>query len=97
MCTGYRGTDEARFEHFPYHQTVLHQATGVYEEMPAWQEDLSDCRDFADLPQEARDYLGFVEEFVGVPIALVSVGPARDQVIWTEAGKQTVAFQAVAA
>jgi len=97
LCTGYRGTDEARFEHFPYHQTVLHQATGIYEELPAWQEDLSDCREFGDLPQEARDYLAFIEDFVGVPIALVSVGPGRDQVIWTEAGKQTVAFRGVAA
>src|SRR5215218_5703675 len=88
ICTGYRGTDEARFEHFPYHQTVLHQATGIYEEMPAWQDDLSDCREYGDLPQEARDYLGFIEDFVGVPIALISVGPGREQVIWTEAGKE---------
>src|SRR3954451_14238535 len=75
VCTGYRGADEARFDHFPYHQTVLHQATGIYEELPAWSEDIGDCREFDDLPREARDYLQFVEEFVGVPIALIGVGP----------------------
>ncbi len=38
-----------------------------------------------DLPAAARDYLQFVADFVRVPIALIGVGPARDQVIWTPA------------
>ena len=42
--------------------------------------------DAKDLPQAARDYLQFMSDFVGVPIALIGVGPGRDEVIWTEAG-----------
>ena len=54
------------------------------------------CRDEADLPQAARDYLAFVADFIGVPIALIGVGAARDQVIWTEAGRETSAGRRVA-
>ena len=47
-----------------------------------------------DLPQNARDYLQFISDFVGVPIALIGVGPGRDQVIWTDAGRDTYAARA---
>ena len=53
-------------------------------------------REEADLPQTARDYLAFLADFVGVPIALVGVGPGREQVIWTEAGRATAAGRRVA-
>ena len=96
VCTAYRGAEEARFATYPYHQTVLHQATGEYEELPGWDEDISDCREESDLPQAARDYLAYIADFIGVPIALVGVGPARDQVIWTEAGRETAAGRRVA-
>ncbi len=89
VCTRYRGAEGAEFEHFPYHQTVLHHAAGEYVQLPGWSEDLSQCRSESDLPDEAREYLTFVSEFVGVPVALVSVGPGREQVIWTEASRLT--------
>ena len=50
-----------------------------------------------ELPQAARDYLAYMSDFVGVPIALISVGPGRDQVIWTDAGRATAPFQRAAA
>jgi len=96
VATSYRGADEARFSHFPYHQSVLHQAAGDYVELPGWDEDLGDCREEGDLPAAARDYLAFVAEFVGVPVALVGVGPGREQIIWTEAGRRTAAARAAA-
>jgi adenylosuccinate synthase len=89
VCTRYQSPNGASFDHFPYHQTVLHHAGGIYEELPGWDEDISDCRSEEDLPQAARDYLAFISDCVGVPVALISVGPGRDQVIWTEVGKQT--------
>jgi adenylosuccinate synthase len=85
VCTRYRGAEGAEFDYFPYHQTVLHHAAGEYIEMPGFTEDLSECRTESDLPPAARDYLRFVSEWVGVPIALIGVGPGREQVIWTEA------------
>jgi adenylosuccinate synthase len=97
VCTRYRGPDEATFDHYPYHQTVMHHATGDYEQLPGWEEDLGEIRDERDLPQNARDYLQYVADFVGVPVALIGVGPGREQVIWTEAGRETAPARAAAA
>ncbi len=93
VCTRYRGggAEGAEFVDFPYHQTVLHHAVGEYEELKGWSEDLGECRTEADLPAAAREYLQYVSEFVGVPIALVGVGPGRDDVIWTGSGEATAA------
>src|ERR671937_181205 len=60
VCTRYRGAEGAEFDHFPYHQSVLHHARAEYEELPGWREELADCRTQADLPAAARDYLAFV-------------------------------------
>ncbi|MEA2133008.1 MAG: adenylosuccinate synthase, partial [Solirubrobacteraceae bacterium] len=95
VCTAYRGAEEARFDTYPYHQTVLHQATGEYEELPGWDEDITEVREEADLPQAARDLLAYIADFVGVPIALIGVGAGREQVIWTEAGRDTAAGRRV--
>ncbi|MET0685948.1 MAG: adenylosuccinate synthase [Solirubrobacteraceae bacterium] len=97
VCTRYTSPNEATFDHFPYHQSVLHQAGGLYEELPGWDEDITEVRSEDDLPQAARDYLAYISEFVGVPIALISVGPGRDQIIWTETGRETAPFRRAAA
>jgi adenylosuccinate synthase len=89
VCTRYRGAEGAEFDHFPYHQTVLHHATGEYVELQGWSEDVGECRNEADLPAAAREYLQFMQNFVGVPVVLVGVGPGRDDVIWTGAGAST--------
>jgi adenylosuccinate synthase len=96
VCTRYRGAEDAVFDDFPYHQTVLHHAAGVYEELPGWSEDLGECRSEEELPAATREYLNYVADFVGVPVTLVGVGPGRDQVIWTEAGRSTVPARALA-
>ncbi len=87
VCTRYRGAEGAEFDYFPYHQSVLHHASGEYIELPGWSEDLTECRSESDLPLAAREYLEFVAEHVGVPIALIGVGPSRDEIVWTEASK----------
>ena len=96
VCTRYRTPTGARFVDFPYHQTALHGAGGDYEELPGWDEDITECREVDDLPAAARDYLAYIQDFVGVPIALISVGPGRDQIMWTEAGKATAPAQRAA-
>ena len=55
--------------------------------LPGWDEDISGAETLDDLPQAARDYLDFIADFIGVPIALVGVGQGRDQTIWTESGR----------
>jgi adenylosuccinate synthase len=86
VCVRYRGAEGAEFDYFPYHQTVLHHAAGEYVELPGFAEDLRDCRSEQELPTAARDYLAFISDFVGVPVCLVGVGPARDEIIWTGQG-----------
>ncbi|MGO9487921.1 MAG: adenylosuccinate synthase [Solirubrobacteraceae bacterium] len=88
--TSYRGADGAVFEDFPYHQTVLHHTQAQLTELEGWKEDLGECRTLSDLPQAARDYLDFIAQHIGAPVTLIGVGPGREQVIWTEAGQQTL-------
>jgi adenylosuccinate synthase len=84
VAVRYRSKEGAVLDTFPYHQSILHSATPEYEELPGFDLDLTACREAADLPSEARDYLGFIADFVGVPVKLVGVGPDREQVIWLE-------------
>ncbi|HUE28515.1 MAG TPA: adenylosuccinate synthetase, partial [Solirubrobacteraceae bacterium] len=97
VATRYRGGEGAEFDDFPYHQSVLHHTSGEYEELQGWSEDLRECRTEADLPIAAREYLQFVAEFVGVPVAMIGVGPGREDVIWTSAGENTVTGRLAAA
>jgi len=96
VCESYSG-NERTFTDFPYHQSVLHHVNGNYTELPGWDEDLSGARSMDELPQAARDYLDYVADFVGVPIALIGVGPGRDQVIWTESGSESAIFASATA
>jgi adenylosuccinate synthase len=90
VCTSYRGGDGAVFDSFPYHQTVLHHTSATLTELRGWREDLGECRTLSDLPDGAREYLQLISEHVGVPIGLVGVGPGREQVVWTDAGRETL-------
>ena len=45
---------------------------------------LTGCRTEEDLPPAAREYISFISDYVGVPINLVGVGPARDEVVWIQ-------------
>lgn len=53
----------------------------VYEELPGWQEDISGARSREELPPAARAYVAKVEEWAGVPVTFIGVGPEREQVI----------------
>jgi adenylosuccinate synthase len=92
VCTRYRSPEEATFDTFPYHQSVLHHAVGEYTELPGWSEDISTARSARELPATTRDYLRFISDFIGVPVVLVGVGPGREQIIWT--GEQPAALAA---
>jgi len=80
VCVAYEADGE-RFTHPPYHQSVLHKVTPVYEELPGWNTDLTGVTELADLPTQARDYLEFLSEACGVPVGLVGVGPGREQFV----------------
>ncbi|MDP9277430.1 MAG: adenylosuccinate synthase [Actinomycetota bacterium] len=82
VAVRYRSSEGAALEEFPYHQSILHGAQAEYKELPGFSGELGEARDESDLPPQAREYLAYVSEFVGVPIRLVGVGPDREQVVW---------------
>jgi adenylosuccinate synthase len=84
VCTSYRNDEGAVFEDFPYHQSILHNATAVTETVRGFDEEIGGCRTLSELPAAARDYLELIADSVGVPVKLVGVGPGRDQVIWAD-------------
>jgi len=81
VCVAYEGDDGTRYDHVPYHQSVLHKVQPVYETLPGWQCGVEGAGRMEDLPPAAQDYLRFVERLAGVPISFVGVGPGRDQAI----------------
>jgi adenylosuccinate synthase len=97
VCTRYRGEDGAEFDSYPYHQSVLHHAEGEYVDLPGWSEQIGEARSEEELPENARSYLAFVEDYIGVPVVLIGVGPGREQTIWTAASRDTTPGRAVAA
>jgi len=80
ICVAY-DVDGKRFDEMPLTQTDFHHAEPIYETMPAWDEDITECRTFEDLPQKAQDYVLRLEELSGAPISYIGVGPGRDQTI----------------
>jgi adenylosuccinate synthase len=80
VCVAYEAGG-TRYEHLPWHQSVLHEVRPVYEELPGWGTSTSGVDDKDALPREARDYLQFLSAQSGVPITFVGVGPGRDQII----------------
>jgi adenylosuccinate synthase len=78
VCVGYRAGGET-WDDVPPNQTLFHEAEPVWEELPGWEDELGDARDFDDLPKDAQRYVRFLEELGDVPVSVVSVGPAREQ------------------
>ena len=87
VATRYTAPDEASFEEFPYHQSVLHKARGEYHSLPGWDEDITGARSYDELPENARAYLDYISDFLGIPIVMVGVGPSREEIIWTGAAE----------
>ncbi|MBB6428767.1 adenylosuccinate synthase [Algisphaera agarilytica] len=81
VCTAYE-IDGQRTTNFPADIGVFSKAKPVYETLPGFPEDVTECTDYDQLPEAARGYLKFVEDFLGVPIVMVSVGPKRSQSIF---------------
>jgi adenylosuccinate synthase len=82
ICVAYR-YEGREYEDFPPHQTIVHKAEPVYEEVEAWAEELGDVRSYGDLPPAARKYVERLADLGGVPVRNVSVGPHRHQTVET--------------
>ncbi len=80
ICVAYE-IDGVRYDEMPPNQTDFHHAKPIYETMPGWWEDISECRTFEDLPKNAQDYVLRLEELSGAHISCIGVGPGRDETI----------------
>ena len=82
VCVAYE-IDGKRVEEVPSSQTDFHHAQPIYEYLPGWNEDISKARSISDLPNNARDYITFLEDISGAPMSAIGVGPGRDETIVT--------------
>lgn len=80
ICTGYE-IDGMRLDSYPASLEELERVTPVYETMPGWRCELSNCHSLADLPANARAYVECIADHIGARICTVSYGPARAQTI----------------
>jgi adenylosuccinate synthase len=80
VCVAYESRG-VRYEYPPFHQSVLHEATPIYETLAGWRSDLRDVTDLDAMPAAAREYLRVLESAIGVPIRIVGVGPEREQFV----------------
>ncbi len=80
LCRAYRIDGKETLD-FPADLKELAKAEPVYETFTGWQEDITGCTKYEDLPENAKRYISFIEEFLGVPAAFISVGPKRSQTI----------------
>lgn len=80
IATAYE-LDGQEIDYYPASLKELERCKPVYEELPAWQEDITNAKTWEDLPENAQKFLNRVAELVGVPLVTVSVGPEREQTI----------------
>ncbi len=78
VCVAY-DCDGVRYDTVPEHEVAFDHAVPVYEELPGWKTDITGCRSFEELPQEAQDYVTFIEKLAGTRISIISVGADRSQ------------------
>ena len=80
IATAYE-LDGQEIDYYPASLKELERCQPIYEELPAWQEDITKAKTWEDLPENAQKFLNRVAELVGVPLVTVSVGPEREQTI----------------
>lgn len=82
ICTAYKDKrDGTIYENYPTNVSLHKHLEPVYITMPGWLCDLSGIRTFEDLPPQARDYINKIESLIDCPVAIISVGPKREQTI----------------
>jgi adenylosuccinate synthase len=92
VCTSYK-IEGDEITVFPTSPCRLKQAKPVYKTMPGWENDISGYEARNELPVPLRDYLGFIEDYLEVPVTLLSIGPKRSEtMILSDLGRKNVGF-----
>ena len=83
VCVAYE-IDGVTCENFPSSAKKFSNCRPIYKTLPGWKQPTGNCHSWEDLPRQAQNYLKYLEELMEVPIAIVSLGPSRDQTIILE-------------
>jgi adenylosuccinate synthase len=81
ICVGYE-IDGVVTEDFPFE--LNDQVKPVYVELPGWKTDLTKIKDQNEFPEELNNYINFIEDEMGIPVTIASVGPNREQTIFLD-------------
>jgi adenylosuccinate synthase len=80
VCVGYE-INGKKLKHFPTSVDQLSKVTPVYETLDGWNQNISDCKIYDELPSRTKDYLNFISSQAGIKIEIISVGAKRQQTI----------------
>lgn len=78
VCVGYKIENKVYKEVLDSDPSWMEKAEPIYKTLPGWEEKTSDIRSFKKLPKNAKHYIHTIEELLGIPVTIVSVGPERD-------------------
>jgi adenylosuccinate synthase len=81
VCVAYE-CDGVRYENYPVQSGNLAAFRPLYEELDGWEEDVMGISDYDDLPANAQGYISFIENYTGIPVTIVSNGPAPEHTLF---------------
>ena len=81
VCVGYK-ISAKKIKYFPTSVEQLSAVTPIYEELDGWNEDISSCNSYKELPKKTKEYLDFISKHSGINIEIISVGPKRIQTFY---------------
>ena len=83
VCVAYKDKRNGEiYDYYPTNINIHKYLEPVYETHAGWKSDISDIKKYEDLPENAKKYIKRLEELMGVPVSIVSVGPGRNQTIF---------------
>jgi adenylosuccinate synthase len=80
VCTKYKIADK-EYDYLPAENSLQEKTTPIYQEFPAWKEEIAGIQDFDKLPDNAKNYLKFIEDFLEIKLDIISTSPKREDTI----------------
>ncbi|MGV3278027.1 adenylosuccinate synthase [Rickettsiales bacterium LUAb2] len=78
LCIGYE-LDGNKISYVPAGNNQLQKVKPIYKTFKGWNEDISNCKSFNDLPTVCKEYINYIQDYLGIDVAMISVGPDREQ------------------
>ena len=84
VAVAYEDSSGNCVESMPGHLADLERCHPIFETLPGWSEDITSCRTWASLPENAKQYVRFIAKQMQIPVSIVSVGPDREATLRVE-------------